>query len=108
MLSLATSIIHRLIYLSSTFSLFPTAWSRVRSCRIKGIIRRGWTAERAARERVMGTELVLYQGPGEPAPEAGRLPEIIRVAGQAAMDAAEDFFEGAISNDNTRRAYRHA
>jgi integrase/recombinase XerD len=56
----------------------------------------------------MGTDLVLYQGPGDLDAKGGRLPEIIRLAGRSAVHAAEDFFEGAISNDNTRRAYRHA
>jgi integrase/recombinase XerD len=56
----------------------------------------------------MGTALVLYQGPGDLDAKGGGLPEIIRLAGQSAVDAAEDFFDGAISNDNTRRAYRHA
>ena len=35
------------------------------------------------------------------------LPDIVHRAGQAAVSAAEEFFDGAIRND-TRRAYRHA
>jgi integrase/recombinase XerD len=36
------------------------------------------------------------------------LPDIVHRAGQAAVFAAEEFFDGTIRNENTRRAYRHA
>lgn len=43
--------------------------------------------------------------------EAGKavaLPDIVHRAGKAAVFAAEEFFYGAIRNDNTRTAYRRA
>ena len=53
-----------------------------------------------------GRALVPVNGSGQLV--AGELPDIVHRAGQAAVFAAEEFFDGTIRNENTSRAYRHA
>ncbi len=52
--------------------------------------------------------LVPVNGPGQLVAGVSELPDIVHRAGQAAVFAAEEFFDGTIRNENTRRAYRHA
>ena len=53
----------------------------------------------------MSTELT----PSNPSTAlAENLPDIVRRAGQAAVFAAEEFVYGALRNEHTRKAYRHA
>jgi integrase/recombinase XerD len=56
----------------------------------------------------MSTDLVPYHAPLEVIANRHALREIIRLAGPAADFAADEFFEGKIRNEHTRRAYRHA
>jgi integrase/recombinase XerD len=56
----------------------------------------------------MGTALVLYEASHEPAANRDVLAEIVHRAGPAAVFASDEFFQGKIRNEHTRRAYRHA
>lgn len=56
----------------------------------------------------MGTALVLYQASLGLAFKRDVLGELVARAGPEAASASDDFFHGAIRNEHTRRAYRHA
>jgi hypothetical protein len=71
------------------------------------------TDEKEAGQGTVGKEnrdLVPLGGAGqhELVSGVGELPDIIRRAGDAAVFAAEEFFDATIQNDHTRRAYMHA
>lgn len=56
----------------------------------------------------MGTDLVLYEAPRGPAVKRAALAELVGLAGPEAVSAADEFFNGTIRNEHTRRAYTHA